>query len=427
MFFLIVFYFLIPRSDYSQFKKVAEFSEYSTGYSIDAVDNCCILSYIKGGVGVKYLKSTNSGNDWSELEIPLGEFEIAIDISVVDPLRYWIATSSGRIAATKDGGENWIIQFDDSTATQFMNYIEMFDLNNGIAMGDVENPDDLSNSPGPALILETTDGGSSWVSKNYDAFGGISGDTWRRIDFVNPQTGYFYHSGFETQKLHKTTDGCQTWENVYSSSGIIVLKFFDEQYGLAILFGQNGIRTSDGGKNWDMFTFNAENYCTDIEFTGNSFNKIWVGTLNGLFYSNDFAENWYNYSGLENIKVYDIKFIDEDNGWLLAGDGVYYIDNGSITEIQAENLEIKDFYLSQNYPNPFNPTTTIKYQIAKDGFVNLAVYNLLGERISTLLNEFKTKGIYNENFIASDLPNGVYFYKLSTRNFTSVKKMMLIK
>ncbi len=86
-----------------------------------------------------------------------------------------------------------------------------------------------------------------------------------------------------------------------------------------------------------------------------------------------------------------------------------------------------EFSLDQNYPNPFNLSTTIKYSIKEDGMVNLSVYNLLGEKIIQAVNEFKTKGIYTLNFNASNLSSGVYFYKISVNDFTSVKKMVVTK
>ncbi|MEO8209451.1 MAG: T9SS type A sorting domain-containing protein, partial [bacterium] len=85
------------------------------------------------------------------------------------------------------------------------------------------------------------------------------------------------------------------------------------------------------------------------------------------------------------------------------------------------------FELSQNYPNPFNPSTRIDYQLAKDGNVRISVFDNSGKEVMTLVNEFKTAGYYTANLIASTLPSGVYFYKISSDNFSSVKKMILLK
>ncbi|MCZ7610011.1 MAG: T9SS type A sorting domain-containing protein [Ignavibacterium sp.] len=88
---------------------------------------------------------------------------------------------------------------------------------------------------------------------------------------------------------------------------------------------------------------------------------------------------------------------------------------------------VKEYALDQNYPNPFNPSTTIKFQIPKDGFVSLKVYDILGNEITTLVNEEKSQGRYEVIFNASSLANGVYIYKIQSGDFISSKKMILLK
>ncbi len=85
------------------------------------------------------------------------------------------------------------------------------------------------------------------------------------------------------------------------------------------------------------------------------------------------------------------------------------------------------FALLQNYPNPFNPVTNINFDIAKTGIVKLAVYDVTGKEVASLVNGELTAGSYKYDFNASDLASGIYFYRLEAGNFTSVKKMMLIK
>jgi subtilisin family serine protease len=85
------------------------------------------------------------------------------------------------------------------------------------------------------------------------------------------------------------------------------------------------------------------------------------------------------------------------------------------------------FFLSQNYPNPFNPSTTIKYQIPEDGFVTIKIYDILGNEVKTLINEQKSKGSYSLMLDSSDLVSGVYIYRIQVNNFTSAKKMMVLK
>lgn len=108
------------------------------------------------------------------------------------------------------------------------------------------------------------------------------------------------------------------------------------------------------------------------------------------------------------------------------------IDNKTFGEILTEIKEAdiqspKEYKLSQNYPNPFNPTTKITYQIPNTGFVTLKVYDILGRELVTLINEEKPAGNYEVTFNGQDLPSGIYFYKLQAGDYSSAKKMILMK
>ena len=85
------------------------------------------------------------------------------------------------------------------------------------------------------------------------------------------------------------------------------------------------------------------------------------------------------------------------------------------------------FELSQNYPNPFNPSTVIKYQVPQNTFVNINVYDILGNQIKTLVREEKAAGSYELKFDASNMPSGVYFYSIQAGAFSQTKKMILMK
>jgi len=85
------------------------------------------------------------------------------------------------------------------------------------------------------------------------------------------------------------------------------------------------------------------------------------------------------------------------------------------------------YELMQNYPNPFNPSTTIQYQVPKDGLVTISVYNTLGQRVTTLVNKNMKTGIHQVTFDAAKFSSGIYFYRLKAKGFSKVKKMMLLK
>ena len=92
------------------------------------------------------------------------------------------------------------------------------------------------------------------------------------------------------------------------------------------------------------------------------------------------------------------------------------------------NAEIAQSYkLFQNYPNPFNPSTNISYQLPESVFVTLKVYDVLGKEVKILVNERQNAGNHSVRFNASDLPNGVYFYKIEAGTYRSTKKFLLVK
>jgi hypothetical protein len=147
--------------------------------------------------------------------------------------------------------------------------------------------------------------------------------------------------------------------------------------------------------------------------------------------------------GVNNSGLYE--FIDIDTSFYIS-EIIYYsvtsVDNKgnesgktNITPIYKtvgigkndnSSLPVKCF-LYQNYPNPFNPNTLINYSVAKEGNVKLTVYNIMGKKVADIINENKPAGNYSVNFNASDLPSGIYFYKLEAGSFSQIKKMILIK
>ena len=86
-----------------------------------------------------------------------------------------------------------------------------------------------------------------------------------------------------------------------------------------------------------------------------------------------------------------------------------------------------EYALYQNYPNPFNPSTTVRYDLPKATFVTLAIFDVLGRQISTIVEEEKPAGTYQVNFYMPNLPSGVYFYRFQTRDYVKTKKFVLLK
>jgi len=99
-----------------------------------------------------------------------------------------------------------------------------------------------------------------------------------------------------------------------------------------------------------------------------------------------------------------------------------------IVNVEDDNLDlVTEYVLNQNYPNPFNPSTNIKWQLPETGFVTLKIYDVLGNEVATLVKEEKSVGSYEVEFNASNLPSGIYFYRLQAGSFVETKKMVLMK
>jgi hypothetical protein len=98
-----------------------------------------------------------------------------------------------------------------------------------------------------------------------------------------------------------------------------------------------------------------------------------------------------------------------------------------VTDVQDDISAPFEYKLTQNYPNPFNPSTKIDYSLKEAGFVSLKVYNILGQLVGTIVNQYQNAGNYSVNFDANKLSSGIYLYKIDSNGFTQTRKMMLVK
>ena len=170
--------------------------------------------------------------------------------------------------------------------------------------------------------------------------------------------------------------------------------------------------------NWSTAT-EINNYGFVVERRFESAKSNWekIGSVPGSGNSNSpkaysFADNYTLTSGKY---FYRLKQIDID--------GSFNYSN----EILAEISKPVSYSLNQNFPNPFNPETKISFSIKDAGNVSLIIYNVLGEEVRTILNEFKEAGSYTLNFNAAGLNSGVYFYRLQANNYSEIKKMIVLK
>jgi photosystem II stability/assembly factor-like uncharacterized protein len=410
-------------------------SDWST-WVIDSYDSSIACGPY--GDDVLYI-TTNGGANWNTIFKPC----YIDDISMIGSDKIWISNSIGEIWATKDGGDNWVLQFYDPQKTDFMNYIEMFDSLNGVAMGDA--PSDIE----PALFLRTTDGGEHWSSMNDTCLIGLwSADTWRCIDFININIGYFYSYRETPRKLYKTTDGGFSWVKLKENMGCEILKFYDEDLG--IVKGENCpdsicypqiYRTLNGGLTWEMVETDSIGYGLDIEFIPDNPSNVWLLAGNRGYASIDSGKTWieqfYNHDFHPGSGFLDIVFTDKNHGWLLGRESLPTLEEhlfhtanggfGGISNVKKEDESPANFYLYQNFPNPFNSLTSIKYFIPVLSYVILSVFDVLGNKIVTLENEEKPAGVYEVEFNGTNLSSGIYFYRLNSGNFSQTKKFILLK
>jgi len=429
--------FILPITLFAQwYEKSNGLPDSVYAYAIDAYD-----SLIATGPFTKTLDNipdsiyltTDGGNNWYTRPLPNGleSYEYLYDISITDKDKIWFCTGKGKIYNTTDGGFNWQLQFYDASMTEFMNYIEMFDSLNGIAMGDAPENNE------PALFLKTTNGGIDWISQNSLFFLGESiANIWRSVDFININTGYFF---LFNGPLYKTTNGGFFWQVFSDNYYMNVIKAYGENIFLGNESNPRKMhRTTDGGQIWESYYSDLLFWGNDIEFIPGDPSNVWYAA-DAVCFSSDTGRTWTEEFTLSNNNFWDIVFTDENSGWLITRKTsspytarIFRTTNGGFggivsVEDNHNNLIISDYILEQNYPNPFNPTTTIKYSIPELSFVTLKVYDVLGNEIANLVNEAKSAGSYEVIFDGTGLPSGIYFYQLKEGSFIQTKKMILLK
>jgi hypothetical protein len=158
-----------------------------------------------------------------------------------------------------------------------------------------------------------------------------------------------------------------------------------------------------------------------------------ISTIDDGILSETNSYEWTVSSQLNADSTYKIKITSKANSAVSGISENNFTISNKTTGITNRNLTVKKYELYQNYPNPFNPSTSIKYSIANNSYVKIVVYNMIGQKIQTLVNSFKEAGNYKINWNAGNLASGIYFYSINairndnSKNFYSVKKMILLK
>ncbi len=197
----------------------------------------------------------------------------------------------------------------------------------------------------------------------------------------------------------------------------------------ASTYGQGMIRSTDDGASWTEVNNGLNGPpLISLAVVGN---EVFGSNFQGVYLTNDGGGEWHrigiDFFGLGT----NINDLVASNGELYAATdaGVWeWPISDTIDAINTIHTSTPSGYrLNQNYPNPFNPTTMIRYRLPKPGYVSLIVYNLLGQKVETLIEENQSAGIHAVVFDASSLASGMYFYRLISGNFNRTKKMVLIR
>lgn len=265
-----------------------------------------------------------------------------------------------------------------------------------------------------ATIKYNSSGEQQWVSKyngasgKFDIANSITTDNAGNV-FV---TGYSYdvNSSEDYATVKYNSAGGQQWVSLYNGTGN------DFDIATSIKSDVNG-NVYVAGYSYGSGT--QEDFAT-VKYNSNG-DQQWAEIFNGDADSSDIAASLaIDQSG--NIYTSGYSYVTSSGFDFIT---IKYSQTVGVNQISG-NLPEK-FLLEQNYPNPFNPNTNIRYTIEEAGYTSLTVYNSVGIELSALISENLQAGSYSAEFNAENYPSGVYYYKLTSGDFTQVKKMILLK
>ncbi|NWG28534.1 MAG: T9SS type A sorting domain-containing protein [Ignavibacteriaceae bacterium] len=359
----------------------------------------------------KIFKTSDKGENWFvKLSVPSLN-TIFSGISSSDDSTIWVVgtnTYPFEIYKSTDIGENW---FADTVDFMDMSDVYFKDSLNGWILS--------SNK-----LYRTIDGGENWFQDFQ-----ISASTWQ---FKPISSSHFIITG----NVYESIDSGNTWTNITTEVGTGFSNLYSPYNYFCIPVGMTGLvmnytDTTIVPVELLGFTGSASNlkvlliwhtiseknnYGFEVQRSANKIEWKEVGFISGKGNTAELQNYSYEDDNIETqIYFYRLKQLD-------------YAGSFKYSEIIEVKISINNFELFQNYPNPANPITKIKYIVPIESLIELYLYDIKGERISTLLNEKQQPGIYTTEIDLRNLSSGVYFYTLkSSAGFSKTKKLLYIK
>ena len=362
-----------------------------------AISDTNMFAAEDGGI----LRSTDGGASWKMLNS-----SNYFDALAVKDTNLFVGSYSGVYLST-DNGNSW-------------NPVNN-GLTNNIILSLAFSGKNLFAGTGGSGVFLSTNNGASWTSvssglTNFTIWAlYVSGSNL----FAGTQNGMFL-----------TTDNGSSWTPVNNglTNGVVDAFIGCGNNIFAATWGGGIFVSTNNGSEWKAVNTGLQNYQI-ISFAASGTN-IFAGSAVGVFQSTDMGSSWKAVStGLAKTIVYSLTIYGD---YLLAGTAYRGVWRRPLTEMitgikDEQNNQPVNYYLSQNYPNPFNPTTVITYRLPVVSNVTLIVYDVLGRSVTTLVNESKTAGSHSVKFDAGGLPSGVYLYRLQAENYSTTKKLLLLK
>ncbi|HRI84787.1 MAG TPA: T9SS type A sorting domain-containing protein [Ignavibacteria bacterium] len=379
--------------------------------------------------GNRVYRSNNKAETWSVIgnQVPTGFTPHSFFVSPNDTNIWLIAIESSpdKIYRTTNYGQTWT----EVMSRAFSNYGQPLEM-------DQNNPSVFYFAPDNGGFWKSTDDGATWneISNNYpfrspcDII--VMYDSSNVIFVADGITG----SGQAI--IFKSVNGGVNWTNVHTANSSEIPSMSNSIFDKSVIWATewSGSRIYKSTNYGDSFFLSHQtgfsgwgsDVCKedpDLIVTG-SWGAAATMSLDG-------GVTWTNIS--QGLSGHGGGILIPDRGYIVChqGSNVYKLNivYDVITEV-SENIISSvpaDYSLSQNYPNPFNPSTKIKYTLPKPDNVTLKIYNELGKEVTSLADGFKNAGTYEITFDGNGLPSGVYFYKIQTSEYTSARKMLLIK